>query len=104
MEHDNMKKKIYGVIVEKIGGLSTDSKRNILKLFDVVISNAPDRWEKILSRWLIRIIKKKWGYDVGLYINEFDVKYTDDVKMKIHINIDAKISAEDLECILGSAI
>ena len=53
----------------------------------------------IVSKVINKVLKKKLGYDVGIKLNDFNVKVTDK-KAHVHLNIDAEMSQEELNKIL----
>ena len=55
----------------------------------------------MVSKLLNMTLKRKLGYDVGIRLNDFNVKVTDE-RAHVHLNIDADLTQEELSKILKS--
>lgn len=55
----------------------------------------------IISKLVSMVIRKKFGYDVELKLNEVNATVTDG-KMHVHLDVDAELSKEELMKILAS--
>lgn len=55
----------------------------------------------IVSKLIRRVLKKKTGYDVDIYLNEFQAN-SKDGKTYIHLDIDANLEKDELVKILKS--
>lgn len=55
----------------------------------------------IISKLVSMVIRKKFGYDVQLKLNEVNATVTDG-KMHVHLDVDAELSKEELTKILAS--
>lgn len=53
----------------------------------------------MVSRVINLAVKRKLGYNVGVQLNDFNVKVTDE-KAHVHISIDADMSQQELSKIL----
>lgn len=55
----------------------------------------------IISKLVSMVIRKKFGYDVQLNLNEV-IATVNDGKMHVHLDVDAKLTKEELNKILVS--
>ena len=55
----------------------------------------------IISKLVSMVIRKKFGYDVELKLNEVNATVTDG-KTHVHLDVDAELSKEELMKILAS--
>lgn len=55
----------------------------------------------MVSKLLNMTVKRKLGYDVGIRLNDFNIKVTDE-RAHVHLNIDADLTQEELSKILKS--
>lgn len=55
----------------------------------------------IISKLVSMVIRKKFGYDVQLKLNEVNATVTDG-KTHVHLDVDAELSKEELTKILAS--
>lgn len=60
------------------------------------------KWMRgIVTSLVSKAIKKKYGYDIDILLNEIDIK-TEDGKIRIHANVDAEVSNEEFAKIIKS--
>lgn len=55
----------------------------------------------IIAKLVSRTISKKFGYDIGIQINEIEIK-TEDGKIRLHTSVDAEISNDEFTKIIKS--
>ena len=55
----------------------------------------------IISKLVSMVIRKKFGYDVQLKLNEVTATVNDG-KMHVHLDVDAELTKEELNKILAS--
>lgn len=51
--------------------------------------------KKVISKLIKKSLKKKFGYDVDIQLNELDVTIIDGTA-KLHVNVDAELNKEEL--------
>lgn len=55
----------------------------------------------MLSKVINMTVKRKLGYDVGVKLNDFNVRVTDE-KAHVHLNIDCDMSQAELTKVLAA--
>ena len=55
----------------------------------------------MVSKILNLTLKRKLGYDIGIRLNDFNVKVTEE-RAHVHLNIDADMTQEELTKILAA--
>lgn len=55
----------------------------------------------ILAKLLVKLISKKFGYNVDIRINAIELK-TEDGKIKIHADVDGEVTNEEFKNIVKS--
>ena len=50
----------------------------------------------IVSGILNKVLKRKLGYDLKVKLNDFDIFEDEDGNMRLHLDIDANVSKEEL--------
>lgn len=53
----------------------------------------------LISKLVKMILHKKFGYDIGIQLNEMNVTITDG-KAQVHLNVDAELDKDELTKLL----